>query len=103
MYSLPSTSRRREPSPLSTNSGYGVHHDQGARAVRLTPPGMSLHAASNNLALLAVLVPAMSWVLDMGNLGEIFLWLVIPAKAGIQGLFCSKQRHWIPAFAGMTE
>ena len=33
---------------------------------------------------------------------------VIPAKAGIQGVFVSKsfcgiERFWIPAFAGMTE
>jgi len=33
---------------------------------------------------------------------------VIPAKAGIEGVFVSKsfcgiERFWIPAFAGMTE
>src|SRR5215468_2718320 len=51
MYSLPSTSRKREPWPDSTNSGYGVHPDQVARAVLLTPPGMTRQAASKSLAL----------------------------------------------------
>jgi hypothetical protein len=29
--------------------------------------------------------------------------LVIPAKAGIQFLALTPERHWIPAFAGMTK
>src|SRR5690348_13271075 len=57
MYSLPSTSVRREPSPLATNSGYGAHPDQVARAVLLTPPGMVRQAAPNRPALMEVSMP----------------------------------------------
>src|SRR5690242_204997 len=60
MYVLPSTSRRCEPCPLSTNSGYGVQPAHVARAVLLTPPGMDRHAASNALALRGVSSPAAS-------------------------------------------
>ena len=42
------------------------------------------------------------------SLGSVVKLHVIPAKAGIQGVFVSKsfcgiERFWIPAFAGMTE
>src|SRR6185312_15900545 len=63
MYSLPSTSRKREPCPPSTNSGYGAQPDQVARAVLLTPPGMERQASSNNLALRDVSSPSASWAL----------------------------------------
>src|SRR5690349_7960961 len=65
IYSLPSTSRRREPCPLCTNNGYGVQPAHVARAVLLTPPGMTRHAASNNLALPVVLRSAISLSLDI--------------------------------------
>src|SRR5574337_1966168 len=60
MYWLPSTSVRCEPLPSLTNNGYGVQPDQVARAVLLTPPGISRHAASNSSPLVAVSSPATS-------------------------------------------
>src|SRR5579875_323012 len=60
MYSLPSTSVSREPSPLSTNSGYGVQPDHVARAVLLTPPGIDRQAISNSSALREVSSPGAS-------------------------------------------
>src|SRR5690348_14384090 len=57
MYSLPSTSVRREPSPAATNSGYGVHPHQVARAVLLTPPGMLRQALPTSTALVEVSMP----------------------------------------------
>src|SRR6185437_9392734 len=60
MYALPSTSVRCEPVPPCTNSGYGFHPDQVARAVLLTPPGMVRHALSNSFPLPAVSSPSAS-------------------------------------------
>src|SRR5579859_3434950 len=60
MYSLPSTSRKREPCPSCTNSGYGDQPAQVARAVLFTPPGITRQAVSNNSALRLVFRPATS-------------------------------------------